>query len=142
VPTKCRSIYSSVEEVHEMPKSLSARIVVDLYPSTHFGLAGLPQCQGDVAKRTPAAGVEQVRFRGFEKISSNFHGIVFADAGRSADCCDSCKGIRVCIASTMRTMPDFVRSRRGRRPPSVLPRITRHHRPFWETAVRKPAEDR
>jgi hypothetical protein len=41
VPTKCRSIYSSVEEVHEVPKSLSAPIVVDFYPATAVGLPGL-----------------------------------------------------------------------------------------------------
>jgi hypothetical protein len=43
VPSKCRSKYSPVEEVDEVPKSLSAPIVVDLYPASTVGLAGLPQ---------------------------------------------------------------------------------------------------
>jgi hypothetical protein len=60
IPTKCRSIYGSVEQVHEVPKSLSARIIVDLYPRASFGPASLLQGQGDVAKWTPAAGIEQV----------------------------------------------------------------------------------
>src|ERR1700686_348647 len=37
VPTKCRSIYSSVEEVHEVPKSLSAPIVVDSMLASESG---------------------------------------------------------------------------------------------------------
>jgi hypothetical protein len=43
-----------------VPKSLSARIIVDLYPRASFGPASLLQGQGDVAKWTPAAGIEQV----------------------------------------------------------------------------------
>ncbi len=43
-----------------MPKSLSALIVVDLYPTATLGLAALPQSQCDVAKFTPATRVEQI----------------------------------------------------------------------------------
>jgi hypothetical protein len=43
VPTKRGSVYCSVEQAHEVPKGLSASIVVDLYPSTAVGLAGLFQ---------------------------------------------------------------------------------------------------
>jgi hypothetical protein len=43
VPTKCRSICSSVEEVHEVPKSVSAPIVVGLYPTAAVGLVALLQ---------------------------------------------------------------------------------------------------
>jgi hypothetical protein len=60
VPTKGSSKYGPIEEVREVPKSLSARIVIDLDPRTSFGLAGLLQGQSDVAKFTPAAGVEEV----------------------------------------------------------------------------------
>jgi hypothetical protein len=56
-----------------VPKSLSARIVVYLYPRTSVGLAGLLQRQGDVAKRTPAARIEEVRFGGSKRIRSNPH---------------------------------------------------------------------
>ena len=52
-----------------MPKSLSALIVVDLYPTATVGLAALLQSQCDVAKFTPATRVEQVRFGGFNRIS-------------------------------------------------------------------------
>jgi hypothetical protein len=41
--TECSSIYRSVEEVHEVPKASSARIVVDPYPHTIVRLAGLLQ---------------------------------------------------------------------------------------------------
>ena len=54
-----------------MPKSLSALIVVDLYPTAAVGLAALFQSQCDVAKFTPATRVEQIRFGGFNRISLN-----------------------------------------------------------------------
>jgi hypothetical protein len=57
------------------PKSLSARIIVELYPRTCIGLASLLQGQGEVAKWAPAAGIEEVRFCRFKGISSNFHRI-------------------------------------------------------------------
>jgi hypothetical protein len=60
VPTKCDSVCCSVEQVHEVPKGLSARIVVDPCPRTSVGPLGLLQGQGDVAKWTPAAGIEEV----------------------------------------------------------------------------------
>jgi hypothetical protein len=41
-----------------VPKSLSARIIVDLYPRASFGPASLLQGQGDVAKWTPAACID------------------------------------------------------------------------------------
>ena len=43
-----------------MPKSLSAPIVVDLYPTAAVGLTSLLQGKGDVAKCTPAARIEEV----------------------------------------------------------------------------------
>ena len=43
-----------------MPKSLSAPIVVELYPTTAIGLVVLLQGEGDVAKFTPAARIEEV----------------------------------------------------------------------------------
>jgi hypothetical protein len=51
-----------VEEVHEVSKSLSAPIVVDLYPTAAVGLTSLLQAcfKGDVAKCTPAARIEEV----------------------------------------------------------------------------------
>ena len=52
-----------------MPKSLSASIVVDLYPTATVGLVALLQSQCDVAKFTPATRVEQIRFGGFNCIS-------------------------------------------------------------------------
>jgi hypothetical protein len=58
-----------------VPKSLSARIVVNLHPRTLLGLVGLLQRQGDVAKWTPAARIEQMCFGGFKGISPNFHRI-------------------------------------------------------------------
>src|SRR5271170_8436690 len=54
-----------------MPKSLSASIVVDLYPTATVGLVALLQSQCDVAKFTPATRVEQIRFGGFNRISLN-----------------------------------------------------------------------
>ena len=59
-----------------MPKSLPAWIVVDLYPRTSVGLVTLLQGQGDIAKWTPAACIEEVRFGGLKRIGSNFHLIV------------------------------------------------------------------
>ena len=41
-----------------MPKSFSARIIVDLYPDTSFGLASLLQSQSDVAKCTPGSATK------------------------------------------------------------------------------------
>jgi hypothetical protein len=75
VATKRSSIYCSIEQVHEVPKTLSARIIVELYPRTGIGLASLLQGQGDVAKRALAAGIEEVRFGGCKRIISNFHRI-------------------------------------------------------------------
>ena len=43
-----------------MPKSLSALIVIDLYPTATVGLAALLQSQCDVAKFTPVTRVEQI----------------------------------------------------------------------------------
>ena len=43
MPTKCSAINCAVEQIGEMPKSLSARVIVDLYPNNPFGLAGLLQ---------------------------------------------------------------------------------------------------
>ena len=43
-----------------MPKSLSALIVVDLYPTATVGLVALFQSQCDVAKFTPATRIEEV----------------------------------------------------------------------------------
>ena len=43
-----------------MPKSLSALIVVDHYPTAAVGLAAMLQSQCDVAKFTPATRVEQI----------------------------------------------------------------------------------
>ena len=43
-----------------MPKSVSAPIVVGLYPTAAVRLVALPQGQGDVAKFTPAARIEEV----------------------------------------------------------------------------------
>jgi hypothetical protein len=74
--TNGRSINRSVEQVHEVPKSLSARIVVDLYPSATVRPAGLLQGEGDVAKWTPAAGIEEVRLGRLKLIGFNFHRIV------------------------------------------------------------------
>ena len=54
-----------------MPKSLSASIGVDLYPTATVGLVAVLQSQCDVAKFTPAARVEQIRFGGFNRISLN-----------------------------------------------------------------------
>jgi hypothetical protein len=58
-----------------MPKSLSASIVVDLYPTATVGFVALLQSQCDVAKFTPATRVEQLRFGGFNRISLNRVGI-------------------------------------------------------------------
>ncbi len=43
-----------------MPKSLSALIVVHLYPTATVGLAALLQSQCDIAKFTPATRIEEV----------------------------------------------------------------------------------
>ena len=43
-----------------MPKSLSALIVVHLYPTAAVGLAALLQSQCDIAKFTPATRIEEV----------------------------------------------------------------------------------
>ena len=43
-----------------MPKSLSALIVVDLYPPGTVGLVALLQSQCDGAKFTPVTRVEQI----------------------------------------------------------------------------------
>jgi hypothetical protein len=43
-----------------VPKSLSASIVVDLYPTAAVGLVALLQGKGDVTKFTPAARIEEV----------------------------------------------------------------------------------
>jgi hypothetical protein len=60
VPTERRFRYSSVEEVREVPKSLSASIIVDLHPTAAVGLVALLQGKGDVTKFTPAARIEEV----------------------------------------------------------------------------------
>ena len=52
-----------------MPKSLSALIVVDLYPTATVGLAALLQSQCDVAKFTPATRVEQNHIRACNPIA-------------------------------------------------------------------------
>jgi hypothetical protein len=54
-------------------KGSSARIVVDLYPYTIVRLAGLLQRKGDVAKLSPIARIEQVRFRVLQMLKSRFH---------------------------------------------------------------------
>ena len=56
-----------------MPKSLSAPIVVNLHPTAAIGLTSLFQGESDIAEWTPAARVEEVRFGGFKRISSNVH---------------------------------------------------------------------
>ena len=43
-----------------MPKSVSAPIIVGLYPTAAVGLVALLQGKRDVAKVTPAARIEQV----------------------------------------------------------------------------------
>jgi len=57
----------------EVPKSLSAPIVVGLHPTAAVGLTSLLQRQGGVAKYPPAACIEEVCFSGFKRIGSNFH---------------------------------------------------------------------
>jgi hypothetical protein len=42
-----------------VPESLSARILVDLYPTTTVGPTGLSQGKGGVAKWTPAARIQK-----------------------------------------------------------------------------------
>src|ERR1700722_9726976 len=64
-----------------MPKSLSASIGVDLYPTATVGLAALLQSQCDVAKFTPAPRVEQSCFGGVHTISLN-----------RVDVCVNCRG--------------------------------------------------
>jgi hypothetical protein len=59
-----------------VPKSLSAPIVVDLYPSTAVGLVSLLQRKGDVAKGTPAARIKEVRLGGGKRIGPNSHIVV------------------------------------------------------------------
>jgi hypothetical protein len=78
-----------------VPKSLSARIVVNLHPRTLLGLVGLLQRQGDVAKWTPAARIEQICFGGFKRISPNFHriGIRVFYTSRSPAYCALAQGV-------------------------------------------------
>ena len=59
-----------------MPKSLSAAIIVDRYPTAAVGLTSLLQGQSDIAKCTPGARIKEVRFGGFKRIRSNFHRVV------------------------------------------------------------------
>jgi hypothetical protein len=59
-----------------VPKRLSAPILVDLYPTAAVGLTSLLQGQGDITEWAPAAGIEEVRFGGFERITANFYRVV------------------------------------------------------------------
>lgn len=52
-----------------MPKGSSARIVIDLYPHTVVRLASLLQRKGDIAKLSPTARIEELRFRGRQIMS-------------------------------------------------------------------------
>jgi hypothetical protein len=64
--TKGRPVHSSVEQIHEVPKSLPAWIVIGLYPHTVVGLATLPQRNCDVAKLSPMARIEKSKFSVFD----------------------------------------------------------------------------
>lgn len=73
--TKCRSIHRFVEKVHKMSKSLPASIGIHLDPTATIGVMALLQRQGDVAKFSPTARVEQMPSGGFNRISLDRRGI-------------------------------------------------------------------
>jgi hypothetical protein len=54
-------------------ESLSARIVIDLYPHTVVGPARLLQRKRDIAKLSPPARIKELRFCVFEKMRFPFH---------------------------------------------------------------------
>jgi hypothetical protein len=56
---------------HEVPKGMSAPILVDLYPNTAVGRAGVLQGQRDGAKGAPAARIKEVRLGGGKWIGPN-----------------------------------------------------------------------
>jgi hypothetical protein len=50
-----------------MPKSLPTSIVIDLNPTASVGPVALFQGQGNIAKFSPGASVEQLRSGGFNR---------------------------------------------------------------------------
>ena len=79
-----------------MPKCLSARIIVDLYPHTSYGLTSLLETKCNIAKWTPTPRIEEVGFGRFKRITSDCHGLLFQQLP-----VDICRSQRIVAAMVM-----------------------------------------